>query len=205
MTASCRSGAAGEQAGGRLAAAAILRMMAAGVLDGRHPAAVLESADDGTRAALALLRDFLLVADTRRELVPVVAHLGRGAAAALAAIYDEDRAAVSAWLDGQARIAVDHAESWQGLGRPIPLVIDLVATAAAELWDEAAAGQTPGRLAAQLNAWIRPDHLQQDRYELLLCLGHYTADLTAHAMRYEADPLYAYLDAVAARDIGHGT
>lgn len=179
--------------GPRLTALQLMRAMLPGVLAGRPMEQHVEEASGPVRDVLALYRDFVAGADTRREIAPTVMALGTTTVALLQAL-NETPERVEEWLRVQARtvqVAADGAAY-----SPDPTVVAVASVLAEELREPGRAQHEnrARRVEELVTGWVRAEHSAADRYELLLSAAQLAAWLLGAAMQGDATRAEAYLD-----------
>ncbi|MFJ5645815.1 hypothetical protein [Streptomyces sp. NPDC093223] len=185
--------------GPQLAALTLVRSLMGGALERNGLEQTIDHARGRVRDALRYQSDWAATADLRAEIVPIVCALGRTAVAALFITQDGDPAAVSHWLDVQARTvreqgpnpAVEHPADSVTVG--IAAVFAEELHRPGEVDQEELAGRD--RRALELvEDWVRPGAAGQDHRELLLSGGWFAAVTLAHAFAFDERRMQAYVE-----------
>ncbi|MFC8220376.1 hypothetical protein ACFUTY_19650 [Streptomyces sp. NPDC057362] len=191
-------------AGPQLAALTLVRSLMSGVLERKGLEQTVDQAQGGVREGLLYMSKWARGADLRAEIVPIVCALGRTAVAALAITQDDDPAAVTAWLDVQARTVREHQISLTVEHPADSVVVDVAAVVAEELHrtaggavDEAALEAREQRAAGLVIDWARPGAAGRDHVELLLSGGWFAATMLAYAFGFDGDRMYEYVESHA--------
>ncbi|MYS36370.1 hypothetical protein K388_07168 [Streptomyces sp. KhCrAH-43] len=189
--------------GPQVAALTLVRALMGGALEGKGLDQTVDQAAGrrGVREGLRYMSEWARGADLRTEIVPVVCALGRTAVAGLSITQDGDPAAVTEWLEIQARtvreqpsLTVEHPAD--------AVVVDIAAVFAEELHEsgeaDAAALEVRDQRAAELvDAWARPGAAMRDHVELLLCGAWFASTMLAHAFRFDGARMQEYVESHA--------
>ncbi|MFG2162767.1 hypothetical protein [Streptomyces olivaceus] len=185
--------------GPQLAALTLVRALMGGALERKGLEQTIDQARGGVDEGLRYMSTWARGADLRAELAPIVCALGRTAVAALAITQDGDPAAVSHWLDVQARTVREQGPN-PAVEHPADSVtVGVAALFAEELHRTGEAGQEElaGREQKALDLvedWVRPGAAGQDHPELLLSGGWFAAVMLAHAFAFDERRMQAYVD-----------
>ncbi|MFE9406853.1 hypothetical protein ACFYNY_34660 [Streptomyces sp. NPDC006530] len=183
---------------------AALTMVRSGALEKKGLEQTVDQARGGVREGLLYMSKWARGADLRTEITPIVCALGRTAVAGLSITQDGNPAAVTAWLDVQARTVREQQVSLTVEYPADSVVVDVAAVFADELHrtagadvDEAEPEAREQRAAELVTGWVRPGAAARDHVELLLSGGWFAAVTLAHAFAFDGDRMYAYVESHA--------
>ncbi|WP_371801529.1 hypothetical protein OHA38_43215 (plasmid) [Streptomyces sp. NBC_01732] len=190
--------------GPQVAALTLVRSLMGGVLERKGLEQTVDQARGGVRDGLLYMSKWARGADLRTEIVPIVCALGRTAVAGLSITQDGDPAAVTAWLDIQARTVREQKVSLTVEHPADSVVVDVAAVFAEELHhsgegDPAALEARDQRAAELVTAWARarPGAAMRDHVELLLCGGWFASVTLAHAFAFDGARMQEYVESHA--------
>ncbi|MFI1312417.1 hypothetical protein ACH4TS_20080 [Streptomyces albidoflavus] len=185
--------------GPQLAALTLVRALMGGALERKGLEQTVDQARGRVRDALRYQTNWAATADLRTEIAPIVCALGRTAVAALAITQDGDPAAVSHWLDVQARTVREQGPN-PAVEHPADSVtVGVAALFAEELHHTGGADQDElaGREQKALDLvedWVRPVAAGRDHGELLLSGGWFATVMLAHAFAFDEHRMQAYVE-----------
>jgi hypothetical protein len=188
--------------GPQVAALTMVRSLMGGVLERKGLEQTVDQARGGVRDGLLYMSKWARDADLRTEIVPIVCALGRTTVAALSITQDGDPAAVTEWLDIQARTVREHQVSLTVEHPADSVVVDVAAVFAEELHhsgeaDPAALEAREQRAAALVVEWARPGAAVRDHVELLLSGGWFASVTLAHAFAFDGARMQEYVESHA--------
>ncbi|RPK32464.1 hypothetical protein EES39_38920 [Streptomyces sp. ADI92-24] len=188
--------------GPQVAALTMVRSLMGGALERKGLEQTVDQARGGVREGLHYVSKWARGADLRTEIVPIVCALGRTAVAGLSITQDGDPAAVTDWLDVQARTVREQPVSLTVEHPADAVVVDVAAVFADELHhsgeaDPAALDARDQRAAELVVAWARPGAAVRDHVELLLCGGWFASVTLAHAFRFDGARMQEYVESHA--------
>jgi hypothetical protein len=189
-------------AGPQVAALTMVRSLMGGALERKGLEQTVDQARGGVRDGLLYMSKWARGADLRTEIVPIVCALGRTAVAGLSITQDGDPAAVTDWLDVQARTVREQPVSLTVEHPADSLVVDVAAVFAEELHhsgeaDPAALEARDQRAAELMAEWARPGAATRDHVELLLCGGWFASVTLTHAFRFDEARMQEYVESHA--------
>nr|WP_024128008.1 hypothetical protein [Streptomyces sp. 14R-10]AHF46282.1 hypothetical protein pZL1.117 [Streptomyces sp. 14R-10] len=188
--------------GPQVAALTMVRSLMGGALERKGLEQTVDQAQGGVREGLRYMSEWARGADLRTEIVPIACALGRTAVAGLSITQDGDPAAVTEWLDVQARTVREQPVSLTVEYPADTVVVDVAAVFAEELHhsgaaDPAALEARDQRAAELVIAWTRPGATVRDHVELLLCGGWFASVTLAHAFRFDGTRMQEYVESHA--------
>jgi hypothetical protein len=188
--------------GPQVAALTMVRSLMGGALERKDLEQTVDQARGGVRDGLLYMSKWARGADLRTEIVPIVCALGRTAVAGLSITQDGDPAAVTDWLDVQARTVREQPVSLTVEHPADSLVVDVAAVFAEELHhsgeaDLAALEARDQRAAELVVEWARPGAATRDHAELLLCGGWFASVTLAHTFRFDGARMQEYVESHA--------
>ncbi|MFE4829827.1 hypothetical protein [Streptomyces sp. NPDC056672] len=186
----------------QLAALTMVRSLMGGALERKGLEQTVDQARGGVRDGLLYMSKWAAGVDLRTDIVPIVCALGRTAVAGLSITQDGDPAAVTDWLDIQARTVREQPLSLTVEHPADSVVVDVAAVFAEELHhggeaDPAAQEARDQRAAELVVAWARPGAAMRDHVELLLCGGWFASVTLAHAFRFDGARMQEYVESHA--------